>query len=133
MFGKVERGDVIVFDALPDRNIFDKVYFVKRVIAVGGDFLEIKDGKIKVNGVEVDETYANLEGFEDEIKTTIPEDCYYVMGDNRSHSTDSRYFGPIKKSQIVGTIAFQLTPKIEKEKFKNEQLKNIKSNISSDK
>jgi signal peptidase I len=81
--------------------------FIKRLIAVPGDTLSIKDGHPVVNGVEkTDEPYINPCGTGPECnlpKTiTIPEGYFFMMGDNRGESDDSRYWGPVPRSWIIG-------------------------------
>jgi signal peptidase I len=81
--------------------------FIKRIVAVGGDTLSVKEGHPVVNGVEKkDESYINPcgEGYECNLpKTiTIPKGYFFMMGDNRGESDDSRYWGPVPKSWIIG-------------------------------
>jgi signal peptidase I len=81
--------------------------FIKRIVAVGGDKLSIKDGHPVVNGVEKsEESYINPcgGGYECNLpKTiTIPPGSFFMMGDNRGESDDSRYWGPVPKSWIIG-------------------------------
>jgi signal peptidase I len=97
--GAIERGDVVVFrnpDAGPG-------FFVKRVVAVGGDYVEIRGGTLRLNGRPVGEEYlgrsAVTEGRATEI---IPAGHLYVLGDNRSDSIDSRAWGLLPESRVVG-------------------------------
>lgn len=102
--GMYERGDLIVFDA--DNY---KENMVKRVIAFGGEMLEIKDGKVYINDDEVDEDYSL--GYTDgEIRMRVPDDTVFVMGDNRAESVDSRIFGPIDTDDIYGKVVFRFFP-----------------------
>jgi signal peptidase I len=101
-----ERGDIIVFKYPVDENRD----FIKRVIGVPGDTIEIKDKMVYVNGNELsddgyvvhrDETI--IPGQRDNLgPVTIPEDSYFVMGDNRDGSYDSRFWGYVKKEEILG-------------------------------
>lgn len=102
------RGDIIILDA-PDRV---GAYYVKRVIAVAGDHLVIKGGLVLLNGQEVNEPYVTG-GFTDgDIDTIVPEGTVFVMGDNRSHSHDSRSaevsFIPVQ--DIEGKAVFRIWP-----------------------
>jgi signal peptidase I len=81
--------------------------FIKRIVAVGGDTLSIKEGHPVVNGVEkTDEPYTNpcRGGYECNLPKTIkiPPGYFFMMGDNRGESDDSRYWGPVPKSWIIG-------------------------------
>lgn len=102
LFDGPHRGDVIVFNP-PVTS--DKPY-IKRVVGLPGDTVEIKDGSVWVNGTQLDETY--LEGDTTDCQpracdpVLVPEGSVFVLGDNRAHSSDSRYFGPVKISDIVG-------------------------------
>ncbi|MBI3289955.1 signal peptidase I [Candidatus Microgenomates bacterium] len=100
-----KRGDVIVFAAPPSRE----EDFIKRIIAVPGDTVWVENGKVHINDRELTEGYlpATTMTFEGPIlgeseKVTLAADEYFVLGDNRSHSQDSRYFGIIKKGDILG-------------------------------
>jgi signal peptidase I len=100
-FGDPKPGDVVVFDP----PIARKEEYVKRVVAVAGDTVSVHDGKLYVNGEPMTEPYlkdANLAGTYEEI--TVPKDMVFVMGDNRNNSADSRVFGPVPKSSILGRV-----------------------------
>jgi signal peptidase I len=92
-----ERGDVIVFT--PPNNERD---YIKRVIGLPGDTVEVKGGQVYVNGVVLDEPYLkNLIRTDYPLRTVEPGH-YFVMGDNRNNSSDSRAFGTIAPQSIVG-------------------------------
>ena len=95
---KPERGDVIVFRA-PDRN----VDFIKRVVGVPQDLIKIEDGNVIVNGEKLNEPYETqkTQGSEE---ISLGNEEYFVLGDNRNASSDSRSFGPIKKDTIKGKV-----------------------------
>ena len=114
----IERGDIIVFDSTPGASKSEKIYFIKRVIGIAGDKIEIKNGDVFVNGVEIDESYADKLDSYTNLTLTVPEDSYFVLGDNRDKSNDSRYFGTILHSQVSGSIFMQVFPKINFNKFK---------------
>ena len=108
----VRAGDIVVFHrsaAAAAAGITDKV-LIKRVVALSGDVVELKRGKVYVNGLVLDEPYLNkacgpnptaalIPGH---TKWTVPGGDVFVMGDNRCNSEDSRAFGPITKSSIIG-------------------------------
>lgn len=89
--------------------------YIKRVIALPGEHVEIKDGKVYINGTELEEPYLQPgivtdvigAGYKDFI---VPENCVFAMGDNRNHSTDCRAFGCIPLEQIESTVAIRIWP-----------------------
>lgn len=103
-----KRGDVIVFKYPLDRS----KDFIKRVIAIGGDKIEIKDKIVYVNGVRIKDEHAYFSdpsiipkdlGPRDNFGPYIvPKDSYFVMGDNRDRSLDSRFWGFVRKEDLVG-------------------------------
>lgn len=101
-FGDPQRGDVIIFHSPqePDRNL------IKRVIALPGEWVEIKDGKVYITDTDgdtfpLDEPY--IVGTNDPYpRTQVPEGCYFVLGDNRNHSSDSRKWGMLPRENIIG-------------------------------
>ena len=143
-----ERGDIITFEEpakiryteseidesnpvaqYNDRTGFDwfvhnfleigKRSYIKRVIALPGEHVEIKEGNVYINGEELDEPYlqdgivtdivteTGYVGFDDFI---VPENCVFAMGDNRNHSTDCRAFGCIPLEKIESTVAIRIWP-----------------------
>lgn len=105
---KVERGDIVVFH--PYEN--SSTQYIKRVIAVAGDKITLKNGEVWLNGEKQNEDYVKGETWffnSVEVKTwVIPEGCVFVMGDNREDSTDSRIIGSVKTSSIVGRVVMVL-------------------------
>ena len=101
---KIDRFDVVVLDEEYDNEII-----IKRIIGLPGETIEIKDNKIYIDNVEMPDEYAYGDTSDYE-KTTLGEDEYFILGDNRLISKDSRYFGPIKKSEIMGEAVFRLWP-----------------------
>lgn len=109
-----KHGDVIVCDAVVKlQDGTGKKRLIKRVIAVGGDTIEIKDGKVYVNNELLDEPYIREQMvYVPENATayplTVPEGKFFVMGDNRNHSADSRdsRYGLIDAENVLGKIVF---------------------------
>ena len=106
--GKVERGDVVVFQYPRDHT---KSY-IKRVIGLPGDRVEIDHGRVVVNGVVLREPYVPSRFTDDRSQPamTIPANEFFVMGDHRSISSDSRDFGPVARDLIYGKAAFVYWP-----------------------
>ena len=88
-------------------------YIIKRVIAVSGDTLDIKDGYVYRNGKKLEEDYIKGQTFERSdfsYPLTVPEDHVFVLGDNRENSLDSRIIGLIEHDQVKGKVVFRLWP-----------------------
>ena len=140
-----ERGDIITFEAPSetyvstdefDNNVIarynneptnwfskfvyyvleiNKESYIKRVIGLPGDHVQIKDGKVYINNEELDEPY-----LQDNVTTNmgngifsdlvVPENCVFAMGDNRDHSTDCRSFGCVPLEKIEGTVWIRFWP-----------------------
>jgi len=100
------RGDIVVFHYPRD----PKQIFIKRVIGLPGETVEIANGKIKIyntanpNGKVLDEAYLDQEYTSSAPPVTLKAGEYFLMGDNRAASLDSRYFGPIQRSAIIGRV-----------------------------
>ena len=104
----IERGDVVVFRYPRDTA---KSY-IKRVVAVAGDRVKIEDGVVFVNGHRMREPYVP-DAYEDVRsypETVVPAHCYFVLGDHRNLSNDSRDFGPVDESFIYGKAVFGYWP-----------------------
>ncbi len=100
----IDRFDIIVLDEEKDN---EKI--IKRVIGLPGETVAIKKGKIYINDKVIDDEYAYGQT-SDYNKVTLRDDEYFILGDNRLISKDSRYFGPIKDNEIKGKIVFRLFP-----------------------
>ena len=121
---KIHRGSVVVFDANGvDPQVSVKTDYVKRVIGLPGDTVEAKNGNLYVNGKKVDQSYISkserssgtgtwtLHSISQENSWVshngaykVPKGEYFVLGDNRSVSNDSRYWGFVPKNKIVGVV-----------------------------
>lgn len=99
-------GEVIVFryPRQPDRD------FIKRVVAVAGDKVEIKAGKVYVNGQLFPEAPSAMLSDEDRAEKVVPPDSVWVLGDNRNNSEDSRWFGEVPLANIRGEAFFRIWP-----------------------
>ena len=107
-FEDIHRGDVVVFLYPQDRS---KSY-IKRVIALPGDTLRVDHGTVWVNGIALKEDYVPRKFQDDrsQPEMIIPRGDFFVMGDHRSISSDSRDFGPVQRSLIYGKAAFVYWP-----------------------
>lgn len=113
-FEAPKRGDIIVFKYPVD----PKKDFIKRLVGFGGETIELRDGKILVDGKILDDPasfgkfyYYNHDPFggpSDKIK--VPQDMYYVLGDNSANSTDSRFWGFVPKKNVLGKAVFRWWP-----------------------
>lgn len=107
-FGKIDRGDTVVFWFPGDPT---KSY-IKRVIAVPGDRIEVNQGAVIVNGQALVENYVPEEYRDQSSMTarTVPQDEYFVLGDHRSSSNDSRAWGMVPRRYIYGKAVFIYWP-----------------------
>ena len=95
-----------------------KKSYIKRVIGVPGDYLEIKEGSVYINGEKLEEDYLQdgvvtdmaQANNEEVFAITVPENCVFAMGDNRTGSTDCRSFGCVPLEKIEGTVSFRFWP-----------------------
>jgi len=111
---KIKAGDIVTIKDINVGGVEETI--IKRVIAVENDLVEIRDGKVYVNGEEIEEDYINSDYTYPTdprySKIKIPEGCVYVLGDNRlpNESLDSRTFGPVKVSKISGRAFIRIFP-----------------------
>lgn len=104
--GDPERFDVVICH-YPDRG---NTNFVKRVVGIPGDTVEIKNGYLYVNGEMYEEPYITHRPDYTLAPYTVPEGMYFVLGDNRSNSNDSHLVGPISRDMIVGHVRSVILP-----------------------
>lgn len=110
-FNPPQRGDIVVFEppfALRDRGYDDA--FIKRVIGLPGDTVEIRDGRVSVNGKVLDENYIAQEPSYTWGPKTVPANSYLVLGDNRNNSYDSHYWGFVPADKIIGKALVRFWP-----------------------
>jgi len=110
-FGAPQRGDIIVFNPPTDSTI----PYVKRVIGLGGETIDLRDGKVYVNGRLIE--YAETRGQRTTPQAatvaypfTVPEGQVFVLGDNRQSSSDSRTFGSVPVGNIIGKVILRFWP-----------------------
>lgn len=100
----IKRGDIIVFISDEKRNL------IKRVVGLPGETIELKEGKLFIDQKEIKEDYIKFKDIIGSGPEKIKDGQFFVLGDNRSNSRDSRIFGPIKKGDIVGKVIFRYYP-----------------------
>ncbi len=105
-FDEPERGDIIVFRYPLDRS---KDY-IKRIIAVGGEKVAIRENYVYINGKPLKESYLPRTELSDYDATVVPEGTFFVMGDNRNDSQDSRYWGMVPRRDVIGKAVFIFWP-----------------------
>ena len=110
-FSEPQRGDVIVFNYPKDKT----QRFIKRIIGLPGENVQIKDGNVSItngqNTIQLDEKYLpnDLKTYGD-VATTLGKDEYFVMGDNRDYSFDSRSWGVVPRENIIGKAFLRIFP-----------------------
>lgn len=105
LFG-IERGDVVVLRCPLDPSLD----YIKRVVGLPGDRIVLEEGRLFVNGVEVSEPYVAEVDRRSRVRTTVREGHYFVLGDNRPHSSDSREFGQVPADLLRGTVEVRVWP-----------------------
>lgn len=115
-FREPEQGDIVTFE---DPEVEGRT-LIKRVIATGGQTVDLQDGKVVVDGEVLDEPYTNgkrsdplsstAPGVSISYPYTVPDGYIWVMGDNRTNSQDSRYFGAVPVSSVTGRAAVVYWP-----------------------
>ena len=100
-FSKIKRFDIVVIDK-------EKEYIIKRVIGLPGEKIEYRDNQLYVNGKLIQDDYSK-EVTED-FYAKVPKNAYFVLGDNRTNSMDSRYFGAFDRKYILGKTGLTIFP-----------------------
>jgi len=111
--GELKRGDIV----LTNTNNVHHARLIKRLIAFGGETVDIdfQTGTVYVNGEALDEPYLadkTIRGGDAEFPLTVPDGCVFLLGDNRTNSTDSRYqeIGCIPQDDLIGPVVVRLLP-----------------------
>ena len=109
LFSDPERFDIVICDY---PNTDDGMYRVKRVIGLPGETIELRGGELFVDGEHIEQNFDMTPNETNYGPLTVPEGCYFVMGDNRNNSRDSRspMVGPLKRSQIKGHVRCVVFP-----------------------
>lgn len=114
-FSTLKRGDVVVFEALPPNQERD---YIKRVIGLPGDKVMIKDGKVYINDAMLDESNYLQETvktaprmfLQEGQEVVVPPNSYFVLGDNRENSSDSREWGYVSNEKVIGKTSLVYWP-----------------------
>ena len=102
-----QRGEIIVF-----RNPNNEAqFFIKRIIGLPGETVTVTDNEVDIDGKKLNESYINVKnGMTGQQKFTLKSDQYFMMGDNRPQSYDSRGWGPLPKEEIIGMVRLRFYP-----------------------
>jgi signal peptidase I len=119
VFGKPHRGDIVIFKTSGIESLPQDEIYVKRIAGEPGDHVRISDGKLFINEKPVSlsnafrEIVYNLSSaFQNSAKTdmTVPNESYFVLGDNSTNSLDSRFWGSLPRANIIGRVAYCYFP-----------------------
>ncbi len=106
VLGDVQRGDIVVLEYPLDPT----VDYIKRVIGLPGDRIRIEGASVIVNGRSIDEPYVAAQDPRTHLDIEVQPETYFVMGDNRRHSSDSREFGLVPRGNLVGKVDMRVWP-----------------------
>jgi signal peptidase I len=107
-FSDPHRGDIVVF--YPPESLHQKEAFIKRVIGLPGETVEVKQGQVLIDGQPIAETYIEAPPDYHWGPETVPDDSYLLLGDNRNNSFDGHYWGFVNKDRIIGRAAIRFWP-----------------------
>lgn len=110
-FSQPDRGDMLVVHLRPDDWFLASStggLYLKRVVGLPGDTVEVRDGQVYVNGLQLEKTHATTGTPRAVAPVRVPEGSYYLLGDNYGSSTDSRSWGPVPADRIAGRVWFAL-------------------------
>lgn len=107
-FGDPQRGDIVVFQ--PPESLHQNDAFIKRLMGLPGDIVEVKNGRLYINGEPQTEPYIAAKPDYQYGPVTVPPDSYLVLGDNRNKSFDSHYWGFVPKDHLIGRAVFRFWP-----------------------
>ena len=106
LFSSVQRGDIIVLQYPLD----PKLDYIKRVVGLPGDEILIEGGRVFVNGERLHEEYVDVPDLRSRLHTVVSENNFFVLGDNRCHSSDSREFGLVPAVNVLGKVDLRVWP-----------------------
>jgi signal peptidase I len=119
-FEQPERGDVVVFRSPQNKSI----YYIKRIVGLPGEGVEVNDSTVTINGKVIGESYLPngiRNDWSGHTSFKLSDSQYFVMGDNRLNSFDSRYWGPLEKKDIIGLVKVRLWPPADAKLFNSVQ------------
>ncbi len=112
-FSDPKRFDIVVFEAPSGSQLDDGKYWIKRVIGLPGDTIQMNEDGVYINGSKIEEDYVDGEMGDPGLLSepiTLKEDEYFLMGDNRAVSKDCREIGPISKEAMMGRVCLRIWP-----------------------